>query len=104
MRSRPEHIVENLRLAAEMEAEDFPDQPIQESPLTEAADLIEWLMDALTEIKDGAAEPVRVATDALGVQKWRDAGPPELPPPLLSAEDEEALLITTEQLLARLRR
>ncbi len=104
MRSRPEHIVEMLREAAEGEAEDVPGLPMTESITWEAADLIEWLMAALARIEAGTEDPSAIAASALNNELWIAAGPADRPLPPGSEELSDWVRVTTEQLIARIKK
>lgn len=75
-RDTPEEIVEELRSAAESDAEICECEP-HEIFLAEGALLIEEMTAALREIEAGAPNPVEIATKALNptapVLPWGDA-------------------------------
>lgn len=99
MRSRPEHIVEMLREAAEGEAEDVPGIPLTETITWEAADLIEWLMAALARIEAGATPADVIAAAALAPAAWRAAGES----PTQGGRDPKWIERTTAELIAHLK-
>lgn len=73
MRDTPEGIIEELREAARFEAHDL-EVGKEELTAWEAADYIERLTKALERIRNGEADPVTIAREALDIRLWVEGG------------------------------
>lgn len=73
MRDTPEGIVEELRLAARLEAVELGVEP-SEMTASEAADHIEYLRAFLQRIAAGEAPAPAVAAEALDALLWANSG------------------------------
>lgn len=69
MRDTPRGIVEELRAAAQLDADELC-VDLAELTQTQAADYIERLEAALRSIQAGATNPAEIARDALDPIKW----------------------------------